>query len=131
MQASHPTRHGALASQAAGTHDMIRGEGYSCGLLECMHSPLFSATTYNHEQGSRSRLSHPIRIHACIFSGDEATRLDGPAIAAGDAAGDTQLFSVIDAYQVRPPVTTNAANADLLSKEEARGITVGGTGSHR
>jgi len=70
------------------------------------------------------------RIHACILS-DEATRLDGPVIAAGDAAGDTQLFSGIDAYQGRPQVTTKAANADLLSKEEARGITVGGTGSHR
>jgi len=123
MHASPPTPH---SSQQAHTYDTGRG------LPASLHALTFILCNNNHELARKSeRISHPIRIHACTFSGEEATRLDGQAIAAGGAAGDTHLDSGIDACHGRPQVTSKAGNADLVSEEEARGMTAVGTGSHR
>jgi len=103
------------------TYHTIRGEAAS------MHALTFILCNNNHicasEEVGIDRLSHPIRIHACIFLEAWQKYLTAPGFGAGL---DTHLFSLSDACR-----GSGTSTADLYSKGTTSELTGGGTGSHR
>lgn len=97
-----------------------RGEG--C-LLACTHLYSLQQQPCASEEVGIDRLSHPIRIHACIFLEAWQKYLTAPGFGAGL---DTHLFSLSDACR-----GSGTSTADLYSKGTTGELTGGGTGSHR